>query len=314
MMDNEIVFSVVVLTYNQKDYIKQTIDSIIQQDHGFRYELILADDCSTDGTRDVIGEFHEKYPEIIVPLFNKSNKGVIRNFFDALQTCRGKYIMECGGDDYWLPGKVKTQIDYMEEHPEIGLTCSYAKRYNQGLGRMEKKRFGTPQVSEEELIVENHIAAVTVCYRRSLILRYIDEVRPADRGWLAEDYPMWLWFVQNSRIHFMNKDFAVYRFLDGSISHPNQLSSRLKFEQSIYRVSLYFVRNEEQKAMVIRHYRYLVACLSFYYGDYERFQYVIDHWNRKEVPVVLKMIYCIVKIPGIRYVAWKTARRLIGVI
>ena len=55
--DNEIMFSVEVTTYNQKDYIAQTLQSILNQKHSYKYEILVSDDCSTDGTQDIIKEY-----------------------------------------------------------------------------------------------------------------------------------------------------------------------------------------------------------------------------------------------------------------
>ena len=64
--DNEIMFSVEVTTYNQKDYIALPLQSILNQKHSYKYEILVSDDCSTDGTQDIIKEYKKKYPDIIM--------------------------------------------------------------------------------------------------------------------------------------------------------------------------------------------------------------------------------------------------------
>lgn len=312
--ENTLMFSVVVLTYNQEQFLKQTIDSIIQQRHNYRYELIISDDCSSDNSQRIIAEYYEKYPEIIVPVYNRSNQGLIRNYFNTLSKCKGKYIMECGGDDYWLPHKVEMQIEFMETHPEKGLVCSYAQCYNQRLGKIVRTRMGSPRISEDELILENHVAALTVCYRRELLIRYIREIRPEEKKWQAEDYPMWLWFSQNSDIGFLNKDLAVYRMLENTISHPTNLGDRMKFEKSMYHIAVYFSRNGMQLERVRCHYKTVIASLKYYYGDFDGFSFVLDHWSAKEVPLQFKVAYFINHIPLVRTCAWLLFRRIRGVV
>ena len=111
---NGLMFSVAVITYNQEKYIAQTLDSIINQRHNYSYEIVVGDDCSSDGTREIVRQYAEKYPEIVKPIFNEKNLGIIKNYFNVISHCSGKYIMECAGDDFWLPGKVELQIPFYE--------------------------------------------------------------------------------------------------------------------------------------------------------------------------------------------------------
>ncbi len=110
---NNIMFSVCVITYNQEQYIVQTLDSIMNQKHNYSYEIVIGEDCSTDNTKKVLLDYVEKYPGIIKPIFNNPNKGLLKNYYNTLSNCKGKYIMECAGDDYWLPGKVEKQIAFI---------------------------------------------------------------------------------------------------------------------------------------------------------------------------------------------------------
>ncbi len=119
-INEELMFSVEVTTYNQKEYIGQTLQSIIDQEHNYKYEILISDDCSTDGTQNVIKEFQKKYPDIIKPRYNEKNLGAMKNYYTNIERAQGKYLMGCGGDDYWLPGKVQKQISFMEKNPGFG--------------------------------------------------------------------------------------------------------------------------------------------------------------------------------------------------
>ena len=126
---NDLMFSILVITYNQEKYIAKTLDSILSQEHDYKYEIVIGEDCSSDGTRAIIEAYANKYPLIIKPIYNNPNLGLIKNYFNTLAQCTGKYIMECAGDDWWLPGKVSFQIDYMEKHPDVGMCYGRAKRF-----------------------------------------------------------------------------------------------------------------------------------------------------------------------------------------
>ena len=109
--------SVRIVCYNQKDFIKEAIDSVLEQDYP-NIEIIIADDCSTDGTVDILLEYQKKYPEKIVLALSDKNKGITKNINSGLRLCKGKYIAGLGGDDLMLHGKIRKQVEYMENHPE----------------------------------------------------------------------------------------------------------------------------------------------------------------------------------------------------
>src|SRR5690606_36284281 len=119
--------SVLVTTYNHANYIAQCLDSILMQQTTFPFEIILGEDESTDGTREICKDYAQKHPDII-KLFLRSRKDVIYingkptgrfNFLASLKACTGKYIALCEGDDFWTdPLKLQKQVDFLEANPE----------------------------------------------------------------------------------------------------------------------------------------------------------------------------------------------------
>lgn len=120
--------SVYVLTYNQELYVAQTIESIVCQKTTFSYELIIADDYSTDKTRDICLEYQKKYPTLIQLILQDKNRGVVDNYKSVLRCCRGEYIAGCGGDDYWCDDyKLQKHVDFMDKHDGVVVTYHDAK-------------------------------------------------------------------------------------------------------------------------------------------------------------------------------------------
>lgn len=118
MKDKPLV-SVIMLTYNHDKYIKTALDSIIYQNVNFEYEIIVADDLSTDNTRKIIDTYVDKYPKKIIPLYRKENLGAPLNFYDALMKCRGNYIAFLEGDDFWNNNnKLQIQLDFLEHNQQ----------------------------------------------------------------------------------------------------------------------------------------------------------------------------------------------------
>jgi len=111
--------SVCVVSYNQKDYIAQCLQSIVDQETNFDFDVIVGDDASTDGTREVIEEFVRRYPNKVRVLNRPSNVGASANYLATHQCATGTYVAHVDGDDYALPGKLQMQADYLDAHPAI---------------------------------------------------------------------------------------------------------------------------------------------------------------------------------------------------
>ena len=122
---NDIKVSVTVLCYKHAKYLRQCLDSILSQKVDFKYEIVIGDDCSNDGSAEIINEYKEKYPDIIVPLINEVNLGASKNSFNIKLHCRGQYISGCEGDDFWINDqKLQKQVDFLDSHPEYSAVAT----------------------------------------------------------------------------------------------------------------------------------------------------------------------------------------------
>lgn len=122
--DNDIVVSVIMITYNHEKYIRQAIDGVTMQKTNFRYELLVGDDASTDDTQEIIKELAQKNPDIIKPILRDKNMGAVLNFSDLLERSKGKYVAICDGDDFWTCDcKLQKQVNFLESHAEYTICC-----------------------------------------------------------------------------------------------------------------------------------------------------------------------------------------------
>ena len=118
--------SVAVITYNMEDYLCALLDSILKQKVDFPYEIVIDDDCSPDGSREIIQEYQKRYPDRIYPIYRNENVGGSRNMWGVLNRCHAQYIALLEGDDFWeTEDKLQKQITFLDQHPEyIGMTCN----------------------------------------------------------------------------------------------------------------------------------------------------------------------------------------------
>ena len=138
-----VLVSVSCITYNHEPYIRACLDGFLMQKTNFPIEVIIHDDCSTDGTKEIIEEYVNRYPNIIFPVFQSENqysKGV-RGFMARFNfpRCRGKYIALCEGDDYWTdPLKLQKQVDFLEINDEY-VVCSHDAKIIDSFGNILKE-------------------------------------------------------------------------------------------------------------------------------------------------------------------------------
>ena len=241
MSDNEeIMFSVELTTYNQKKYIAQTLQSIIDQEHNYKYEILVSDDCSTDGTQDVIKEFQKKYPDVVKPVYNEKNIGAMANYYATVARAKGKYLMGCGGDDYWLPGKVQKQIEFMEQNPGIGFCYSRAKICKEDIKENDGFVGCFFNDKNDILLKHNCIPALTTCVRMDLFKKYLNEIQPENKDWLMEDYPLNIYCFYESYIYYFSEPLGVYRVINDSLCHQVNPKKQFIFEKSVYEIRKFF--------------------------------------------------------------------------
>ena len=128
MSEKEVQVSVICISYNHEKYIRDTLNGIFIQKTNFRYEVIVHDDASTDGTAAIIMEYAAQYPDTIIPICqtkNQYSQGIPFLFEYILPKVNGKYIAYCEGDDYWTdPLKLQRQYDFLEKNPKY-VACGH---------------------------------------------------------------------------------------------------------------------------------------------------------------------------------------------
>ena len=202
--------------YNQKTYIRECLDGFVMQKTNFRFEAIVHDDASTDGTVDIIREYEAKYPDIIKPIYETENQyskhdGSLVRIMD--EHMHGKYIAVCEGDDYWInPLKLQKQFDFMEAHPE----CSICFHANYDLLPSGEKRIRQPKKIKEFNTPEDTIlggggfmATNSMFYRGEYLIK---EERPDFwKNCPVGDLPVKLYFANKGVVGYIDEIMSVYR-------------------------------------------------------------------------------------------------------
>ncbi|OBQ55396.1 glycosyltransferase [Tamlana sp. s12] len=228
-----ITVSIFMLTYNQDQFIAQTIESILMQKTSFNFQLVIGEDCSSDSTRLICEHYALEYPDKVklLPALEE-NIGLIANYMRTIRECNGKYIAICDGDDYWIDEfKLQKQVDFLEAHSDYSIIYSgYNKLYPDGTLKKAVLSFTQPESSFSDLIYDNYIASVTVLFRNDKSLSKLP-------NWITKlpygDWPTYLWLIKDKgKIHFLNEVTAVYRMGIGVSS------SIIKYNSVLLKVNL----------------------------------------------------------------------------
>lgn len=261
---NNIMVSVCMTTYNHEKFIKQSIESVLNQKTTFDYEIILSNDASTDNTSNLILEILNSHPRSqIVKYYNQSiNIGMHKNGEFVLKQCKGKYIAICEGDDFWVdPYKLETQVNYLELNSDCGLVhhdVNYYFEKNQILiyDYKKSKNIQTPNGKVTDfLILNNFINTLSVVFRKDLLIDFFNIPTDIRNQFLMTDYFMWLLFSTKFNFYYIPKTMATYRILESSASNSKIYDEKIKFLESYCDIKLYFIEYTTISKQKIEEYR-----------------------------------------------------------
>lgn len=126
------LLTVCIITYNHAGYIKQALNGVLAQKTNFPFSILVADDFSTDGTRDILLSYKEKYPESISLILQEKNVGPAQNWVDLITAPQSKYIAYLEGDDYWIDNnKLQKQVDFLERNADHSFCFHQALRIHE---------------------------------------------------------------------------------------------------------------------------------------------------------------------------------------
>lgn len=241
--------SIFCLAYNHRDYIEQAIEGFLMQKTDFEYEIVIGEDCSTDGTREIVFEYASKYPEIIRVVTSDTNVGMVENAHRTKLAIRGKYTAICEGDDYWIdPYKLKKQVDFLESNPDYGLVHTDNSRLFETTGEVLKSHkqsyYPNPPSGEvfEKLLRKNFISTLTVVVNTKLSLEASQNLKNTIDNDLMIDYSFWLEISTKTKIKYINDITAVYRVSAGTASRPTDENSKRDWLKKNERIQDFFMK------------------------------------------------------------------------
>ncbi len=207
--------SVIIPLYNLKHYIKEAIDSVLNQTYP-KIEIIIVDDGSTDNPETVLNEYRNR-----IKVIRQENEGLASARNTGIKNSEGEYLVFLDADDYICPNKIETEIEILEKHPKIGwvyeksLTIDENKRIIRKLPDIAIKPTEQPPQGKifHKLLLENLMPVNAVMIRRKVI-----DVGMFDESLTSyEDWDFWIRVSAKYEVKYINKPLAFVRFRPDSM-------------------------------------------------------------------------------------------------
>lgn len=294
--ESDIKLSVIVTTWNNEKFIGRCLRSILAQDVSFKYEILVGNDASTDGTADVVREIEKEFPGVILFYDREQNVGTSENFVDLVYKAKGKYIAQVDGDDALIDNsKFQTQVDLLEENEDVSICFHHYKNVDADGNELKpsKTPFEEDTITDLDLLLKTTMGpGNTTVFRRNAL-------PPTAPLWLRrcanhKDFAIQFLVASMGKVAYIHKVMSAYTIHETNITkiesveklHSNAILINEGF--LAYHKSLGLEKYQEVLKGIINHKMLL---LSFFYlesGHYLRFLSGIfkslvlhKHWNTK---------------------------------
>ena len=263
----ENIISVIVITYNQERTIGRALDSILNQRCHLPLEIIIGEDASIDGTRKICETYAERFPKVVKLMEKAPNKGIVDNYFDCLLTCKGKFIADCAGDDYWTdPEKLEKEVYILEREPDVTLVHTAWQYLDEQTGETlsaPPTLFPAPRTDGkkmlEAIITQVEQPVIHLCtslYRASTILEaYREDTRLfRDKSFQCEDLQVAFTMALRGKIAYLPAITLSYTIGGTSASNRNSPQKQFKFVLGTTYLSHYLCEKHQLRNENINRY------------------------------------------------------------
>lgn len=308
-LDGTKMVSVFMMAYNHGQFISRAIEGILIQKTNFNLEIVIGEDKSTDNTIDIILNYAQKYPNKFKLILHEKNIGAGLNQVAVLNTCSGKYIAFCEGDDYWTdPLKLQKQVDFLEANPDFAICFHRVKIVYEEESREILSNKNQKEISEfEDLALKNYIHTPSCVFRNGLFKGFPDWFYQSPVG----DWVLHLLNAQHGKIKFLEDVMAVYRIHNNGVwSMKDPIETSVKWIELVEQCRQYFYPRASNIFMqnIANKYEYM----SFSYferNDFKNFRKYYRHYleggkhANARTTLVLKLRYLLSFSPfaAIRY-------------
>ncbi|RSJ79911.1 glycosyltransferase family 2 protein [Streptococcus cristatus] len=223
--------SIICTNYNKGDWVREAIDSFLNQKTNFDFEIIIIDDASTDHSYEIIQEYQNKFPEKVRTFRNEVNLGITKTWKKICREAKGQYIARCDSDDFWIdPLKLQKQVDLLDASIDSLWSNTEFDMVDLDGNLIQKNAFANKALPlidsyEEMLVMKGMTMASTWLVDTALM----QDVSAQISDTAADDtFELQLELFKRTKISFLSDSTAVYRMNLGSDSKPMTLETAEK--------------------------------------------------------------------------------------
>jgi glycosyltransferase involved in cell wall biosynthesis len=218
---NSVVLSVCLITYNHEEYLRQAIEGVLMQKVDFSWELVIADDYSTDGTREIILEYTNRYPDFIKVILQERNVGAASNFIDLLSASKAEYIAYFEGDDFWTdPLKLQKQVDFLKLNQEYVCHC-----HNANVMMHDNIIRTYTDLPRGNMTKETFLGILAISTGSILFRNVFQQKIPKILSDLPQDTVLFFYLFEFGAIYFSDEIMLTYRIQEkGAWNSQNELT------------------------------------------------------------------------------------------
>ena len=220
--------SIICTNYNKGDWVREAMDSFLNQKTNFDFEIIIIDDASTDHSYELIQEYQNKFPEKVRTFRNEVNLGIARTWKKVCQEAKGQYIARCDSDDFWTdPLKLQKQVDLLDASTDSLWSNTEFDMVDLDGNIFQKDAFANKALPlidsyEEMLVMKGMTMASTWLVDTTLM----QDVSAQISDTAADDtFELQLELFKRTKISFLSDSTTVYRMNLGSDSKPMTLET-----------------------------------------------------------------------------------------
>lgn len=220
--------SIICTNYNKGDWVREAMDSFLNQKTNFDFEIIIIDDASTDHSYEIIQEYQNKFPEKVRTFRNEVNLGITRTWKKVCQEAKGQYIARCDSDDFWTdPLKLQKQVDMLDASTDSLWSNTEFDMVDLDGNLIQKDAFANKALPliesyEEMLVMKGMTMASTWLVDTTLM----QDVSAQISDTAADDtFELQLELFKRTKISFLSDSTTVYRMNLGSDSKPMTLET-----------------------------------------------------------------------------------------
>lgn len=231
--------SVEVVTYRHEKVLRQCVESVLAQQVDFPYEILIGVDASPDKTLEVAKCLQEEYPERIRLIVATENVGLNQNSRNVRLAMRGRFAALLEGDDWWLPGKLQKQIDYMRANLSCALCFSPEVFYYEQEHRAEVQVIQkVPRRKDWPMCMIGHAAlpetSSVVCRVSDLKAIYEETPQRLSSEWMCQDVQLFASLAEKGDVYCFPEAMAVRRFSASSITGARTVEKQLIFLDNVF--------------------------------------------------------------------------------